>query len=209
MPFDTLLALIGRTTMSFKKMLLPLGLICFLFGSSQAVAVPSPTEQLREVVDGVMALLKQPEVDQAQRRQQMRDLIAPHFDFEVMSRSILAKNWKKADAAQRDRFVELFKRLMENTYIAAMESYTNETIRYGKEKIRKNKAVAETFIIRTGVEIPVIYRLRQRGDKWLAYDVVIEGVSIVRNYRSSFASLVKKQGIDGLLANLESKVQGG
>ncbi|MBA1332596.1 toluene tolerance protein, partial [Candidatus Endoriftia persephone str. Guaymas] len=76
----------------------------------------------------------------AQRRQQMRDLIAPHFDFEVMSRSILAKNWKKADAAQRDRFVELFKRLMENTYIAAMESYTNETIRYGKEKIRKNKA---------------------------------------------------------------------
>ncbi|EGV51594.1 toluene tolerance protein [endosymbiont of Riftia pachyptila (vent Ph05)] len=209
MPFDTLLALIGRTTMSFKKMLLPLGLICFLFGSSQAVAAPSPTEQLREVVDGVMALLKQPEVDQAQRRQQMRDLIAPHFDFEVMSRSILAKNWKKADAAQRDRFVELFKRLMENTYIAAMESYTNETIRYGKEKIRKNKAVAETFIIRTGVEIPVIYRLRQRGDKWLAYDVVIEGVSIVRNYRSSFASLVKKQGIDGLLANLESKVQGG
>ncbi len=195
---------------SFKKMLLPLGAdSVFCLGSSQAVAAPSPTEQLREVVDGVMALLKQPEVDQAQRRQQMRDLIAPHFDFEVMSRSILAKNWKKADAAQRDRFVELFKRLMENTYIAAMESYTNETIRYGKEKIRKNKAVAETFIIRTGVEIPVIYRLRQRGDKWLAYDVVIEGVSIVRNYRSSFASLVKKQGIDGLLANLESKVQGG
>jgi len=194
--------------MMFKNMLLPLGVICFLLGGSQAVAA-SPTQQLHDVVDSVMALLKQPEMDQTQRRQQLRTLIAPHFDFKVMSRSILARNWKRADAVQRDRFVGLFRRLMENTYIAAMESYSNETIRFGKEKVRKHKAVVESFIVRTDLEIPVIYRLRQHGDNWLVYDVVIEGVSIVRNYRTSFASLVKKQGIDGLLASLEKKLVEG
>ena len=98
---------------------------------------------------------------------------------------------------------------MENTYITAMEAYTSETVRYGKETLRKKKALVETFIVRPNLEIPVVYRLRQRGGKWYAYDIVIEGVSIVRNYRTSFAGVVKKQGMEGLLASLEAKVQGG
>ena len=194
--------------MTLKKILV-FGLVGWLFAINQAVAAITPTEQIREVVDAVMEVLKQPGLDQAQRRQGIRDLIAPHFDFEVMSRSILAKNWKKADAAQREQFVALFRQLMENTYITAMEAYTSETVRYGKETLRKKKALVETFIVRPNLEIPVVYRLRQRGGKWYAYDIVIEGVSIVRNYRTSFAGVVKKQGMEGLLASLEAKVQGG
>ena len=194
--------------MTLRKILV-FGLVGWLFAINQAVAAVTPTEQIREVVDAVMQVLKQPGLDQAQRRQGIRDLIAPHFDFEVMSRSILAKNWKKADAAQREQFVALFRQLMENTYITAMEAYTSETVRYGKETLRKKKALVETFIVRPNLEIPVVYRLRQRGGKWYAYDIVIEGVSIVRNYRTSFAGVVKKQGMEGLLASLEAKVQGG
>lgn len=194
--------------MSLKK-ILALGLVGWLFTVNQAVAAVTPSEQIREVVDAVMEVLKQPGLDQAQRRQGIRELIAPHFDFKVMSRSILARNWKKADAAQRAQFVALFRQLMENTYITAMEAYTSETVRYGKETLRKNKALVETFIVRPSLEIPVVYRLRQRSGKWLAYDIVIEGVSIVRNYRTSFAGLVKKKGMEGLLASLEAKVQGG
>ena len=80
--------------MTLRKILV-FGLVGWLFAINQAVAAVTPTEQIREVVDAVMQVLKQPGLDQAQRRQGIRDLIAPHFDFEVMSRSILAKNWKR------------------------------------------------------------------------------------------------------------------
>ena len=195
--------------MSLKKML-ALGLIGCLFTINQSAAAVTPTEQVREVVDAVMDVLKQTELGQEERQQGIRDLIVPYFDFEAMSRSVLANNWKKASDVQRAQFVSLFKQLMGNTYIAAMEAYNNETVRYGKETVRKNnKALVETFIVGPSLEIPVVYRMRQRGDRWLAYDLVIEGVSIVRNYRTSFASLVRKQGLDGMLARLEEKVQGG
>jgi phospholipid transport system substrate-binding protein len=124
-----------------------------------------------------------------------------------MSRSALAKNWKKATPQEQERFVELFQKLLGNVYITAMEEYAGETVRYGKERVEGERASVETFIVRAGSgEIPVNYRLRVRSGRWLVYDVTVEGVSIISNYRGSFNSIVRKNGISGLLEQLDKKV---
>jgi phospholipid transport system substrate-binding protein len=188
----------------FTATLLVLGMV---FGGAVGAASNSPTEQVQTVVDEVISLLKDDSLSKQQRRDQIRATIAPHFDFEAMSQSILALNWKKANPEQRARFVELFQQLLENTYIVAMESYSGETVRYGKEKLDGQKASVETFIVRpTGVETPVVYKLKLNHDRWLAYDVIAEGISLIRNYRTSFRSIAGKDGMEGLLRQLESKV---
>ena len=191
--------------MILRKLLCVVTLLLFTSAAVWAAA-KTPTEQVREVVDEVLALLADESLEQDARRTQIREAIAPHFDFEAMSRSILAVNWKKATPEQRSRFVELFKQRLENTYVTAMENYSGETVRYGKEKVKGKRASVETFIVRpSGVETPVTYRLRTKSDEWIAYDVIAEGVSLLSNYRSSYRSIVDKDGIDGLLAQMADK----
>lgn len=182
----------------------------FLLGNTPVSAeVVSPTDQVRQAVNDVIALLQRSDLDPAARRQQLRAAIGPHFDFESMSRSILALNWKKASADQRKRFMALFQKLLEDTYITSMEAYAGETVRFSKEKTKDDRATVETFILRpSGVETPVVYRLKLRDGEWLAYDVIVEGVSLVSNYRGSFRDIVKTQGMEALLTQLAGKVSG-
>lgn len=180
-----------------------------LFGfAGISMAEPmTPTKQVQVVVDEVIGILKDGSRQGEPRRQAIRDAIAPHFDFRAMSQSTLSVNWKKATPEQQDEFVELFKKLLENVYIVAMESYAGQTVRYGKEKVDGKRASVETFILQpNGVETPVIYRVRLKQDEWLAYDVVVEGVSLVSNYRSTFRSIADKEGMDGVLRMLKDKV---
>jgi len=175
-------------------------------GFSQAEAM-TPTQQVRIVVDDVIGILQDSSQQGETRRQGIRDAIAPHFDFRTMSRSTLSVNWKDATPTQQDEFVELFKKLLENVYIVAMEEYGGQTVRYGKEKTDGKRASVKTFILQpTGVETPVIYRLRLKQDKWSAYDVIVEGVSLVSNYRSSFRTIARREGMEGLLSKLREKV---
>ncbi len=185
-------------------------LASFVCSPSWAVAVDrtTPTIVVQAVVDKVLSVLKDDSLEQTARREKIRKLIAPHFDFQAMSRSILAQNWKKASKQQRDRFVELFSNLLENTYITAMEAYTDQNIKIGAEKRKGKRALVKTIIEQdTGVATPVNYRMRRNPDGWYAYDVVIEGVSLVSNYRSTFRSIVKRDGMDGLLDQLANKVE--
>ncbi len=182
------------------------------FACSQCWAVAEdrsdPTGVVQTVVDKVLTVLKDGSLTQEARREKIRTLIAPHFDFQAMSRSILAQNWKKASRQQRDRFIELFSNLLENTYIVAMEAYTNQKIVIAGEKRKGKRALVKTLIEQdTGVATPVNYRMRQNADGWYAYDVVIEGVSLVSNYRSTFRTIVKRDGMDGLLDQLAKKVE--
>ena len=183
-----------------------------LFAGAQAWAVAvdrsSPTGVVQAVVDKVLMVLKDESLEQEARRAKIRKLIAPHFDFQAMSRSILAQNWKKASRQQRDRFIELFSNLLENTYIVAMEAYTNQKIVVGPEKRKGRRALVKTLIEQdTGVTTPINFRMRQNADGWYAYDVIIEGVSLVSNYRSTFRTIVKRDGMDGLLDQLAAKVE--
>ncbi|MDF1553773.1 MAG: ABC transporter substrate-binding protein [Deferrisomatales bacterium] len=170
-----------------------------------AHASQTPTDQVRVTVDGVIEILKDKGLDPSIRREKITTAIRERFDFEAMAQGTLAQNWKKAAPEERARFVGLFSQLLENTYMGRIEAYTDEKVRYEKEQVEDKRAVVGTVIV-TNVDIPVDYKLRRKGDEWFVYDVVIEGVSLVRNYRSSYGEIVHQEGMEGLLSKMEAKV---
>ncbi len=190
-----------------QKLLLILSAI-FLFGQMDIiVAAPTPRVQVQRTVDAVIGILQKKDLDRDQRRNALSNVIRQRFDFRAMSRRTLARNWKKATPAERDQFVELFTELLEATYIGRIEAYSNERVVYDKERIRKKKAIVDTHIVTPSVEIPITYKLQLKGEKWLVYDVVVEEVSLIRNFRSSYGDIVKKEGFSGLLAKMETKIR--
>ncbi len=135
------------------------------------------------------------------------DIILPHFDFPGMSQWVLGKYWRRADEAQRARFIEEFKNLLVRTYATALVEYSDETIMY--LPIR-SAAGAESVIVRTeihqkgGKPLAVAYTMHIIGGAWKVYDINIGGMSLVSNYRSTFASQIRRSGLDGLLKTLAS-----
>lgn len=130
-----------------------------------------------------------------------------HFDFESMSRSVLATHWAAASSEQRARFVTLFTELLTRTYWRKIANYRGAPVEYVAERVRDDGyATVSTRVTTDTVTIPVDYRLRRTNAGWQAYDVSIEQVSLVRNYRGSFQDIVRKDGIDGLLDQLAQKV---
>lgn len=182
--------------------------------SAQADTAPAadapavtPMSVVRVTVDGVIDVLKRTELPEETRKRQVKAVIGQHFDFVAMSNRVLATNWSKASKEQRARFTGLFRELLSNTYWRKISGYTNEEVEYLAERLRSDKLATVNTVIKTEtVDIPVDYKLYRKGDTWMAYDVVIEQVSLVRNYRGSFQDIVRKDGMDGLLSQLETKV---
>ncbi|MET0090047.1 MAG: ABC transporter substrate-binding protein [Candidatus Thiodiazotropha sp.] len=171
-----------------------------------ASANVSPSDRVKETVDRILELLQDPNLSKTERRDQVKAVVRKRFDYESMSQVILATNWRTATEAQREQFIVLFRELLEQTYFSAVDSYDNQTVRMGRERLKGNLADVQTFIVSANKELPVSYKLRYRNDDWFAYDVTVDGVSLVSNYRTSFRNLVKTQGMDGLLAELAGKV---
>jgi phospholipid transport system substrate-binding protein len=182
-------------------------LLLAFFTVAAADTAETPLAVVRTTVDGVIATLAQPDLSDAARQRQVRKLIAERFDFVAMSNRVLATNWSKASKAQRARFTALFRELLTATYWRKISAYTNEKVHYEGERLRSDKLATVTTVIETDtVDIPVDYKLYRRDGLWMAYDVVIEQVSLVRNYRGSFQTIVHQAGIDGLIEQLELKV---
>ena len=180
--------------------------VLLLLPASAAMA-GAPTDAVSQTVGGVLALLKDDSLSKHQRRDKMRALINARFDFRAMSQRTLATNWKKATHEQKDRFVELFSQLIQNSYVGKIEAYTNETVKYANESVKDTRAVVDTFIVTKTIKIPINYKMVLRGSEWKVYDVVIEEVSMVSSYRSSYRSIVKKEGFDGLFVKMEAKIK--
>ena len=164
-------------------------------------------DDVRMTVDEVLMVLRDKAAPAAQRRKKIRDLVRGRFDFELMARSTLGRQWKAASKQEQETFIELYSKLLEATYVGRIEAYTDEKVTYGSEKTKGDKALVETNIVTSTVEIPIEYKLVQNPAGWKVYDVVIEGVSLIRNFRSSYGSIVDKEGFPGLFARMESKVK--
>jgi len=189
-----------------KKVFLTLVTGFTLAFTAMSLAASSPTDEVRTSVDAVLAILENEQLNYEDKRTQISVIVQERFDFRAMSQRTLATNWKKTTDEEKEKFVELFSQLIENSYVGKIESYTNERVDYPGEKVSGRKAVVETLIITSSADIPVDYRLYQKGDQWLVYDVIIEGVSLINNYRSSYQEIMKKEGFDGLLAKMRAKI---
>lgn len=183
-----------------------LALLLALALSAGAASAAEPLAEVQSTVEKVLTLLRDKNLPQDQRRQQLSAVIRPAFDFEVMSQWVLGPNWRQATATERQRFVSLFSDLLEATYIGKIEGYTDERVDFAGQKIDGEKAEVETFIKTRSADIPLRYKLFRKAGRWLVYDVVIEEVSLVRNYRSTYDEIVRKEGFAGLFNRMEAKI---
>ena len=174
--------------------------------AASALAALSPTDTVKEAVSEVMRILKDEGLTREDRWLAIGRIIDARFDFRSMSQSVLATNWREATADEKKQFVEYFSQYLEDTYRTKIESYTDQRVEYVAEQVRKNRAIVDTEIVTGDTRIPVTYRLKNNDGEWFAYDVVIEGVSLVSNYRNTFSAIIKAEGMDGLLLDLEGRI---
>ena len=177
--------------------------------AGDAVAGP-PTDQVRGSIDRVLQILADPElkkdVKTAERRAAIRTVASEIFDFAEISQRSLARHWTPRTPAERQEFVRLFGDLLEYSYITKIEAYSGEKIQYAGEVADGDQAVVKTKIVtKQGVEIPVDYRMFVKDTRWRAYDVTIEGVSLVANYRTQFNTVIQRAGYPDLVAKLKAK----
>lgn len=135
-------------------------------------------------------------------------LLLPHADSEGMSRWVMGKHWKRASAAQRELFVTEFKALLVRTYSTAIQKVSPDQIAYlpDREPVGGEKAVVRTELRQAGAEtLPIDYYMHRKTGRWLVYDVRIEGISLITNYRTSFAAEISAHGIQGLLERMQRK----
>lgn len=165
-----------------------------------------PQDQLKATIDTILETLRDSSIDRTAKRAKITDVISARFNYEGMSQRTLAVNWKKTNDEQRKRFVDLFSQLLQESYLGRIEAYTNEKVQFASEKIKGNRAIVDTYILTSTVDIPISYKLEQKDNDWLVYDVVIEEVSLVRSYNSTYKDIIMKSGIDGLLEDMEAKL---
>ncbi len=165
-------------------------------------------EQVRQTADQVLAVVQDPQLKgkENERRDKIRQVLASRFDFTEMAKRSLGAHWQRGSAEEQKQFVKLFTELLERSYASQIESYNGEKIVYGRESVSGNQAEVDTKIItRKGEEVAVNYKLLNNGGNWKVYDVVIENISLVNNYRSQFSRILANASFSDLLQRLQSK----
>ncbi len=170
-----------------------------------------PLEEIKTHLDQVIEVLRDPalagESGKNAEVEKIKTLSESLFDFEELSKRSLSQNWKRFSEAQQKEFVSLYKSLLQNTYSDRIASYTDEKILFGKETTLSEKTVeVQTTLETKSNDIPINYRLIQNNGKWKVYDVVIEGVSLINNYRTQFREILRNNPPETLLETLRKKV---
>lgn len=185
--------------------------LCFCLFSGLPVALGSlgPTEELKPTLNKIIDILADSNLSGNQHKEERRAKImaiaSQGFDFPEMAKLVLGRTWNTINQEQQTYFEQLFTKLLENTYIGKLESYSGQELKFEDERIKGNKAQVSTVIDNQGVAIPVHYVMLQKESSWKVYDINIEGVSLVRNFREQFKSILRKDQFDGLVKVLEEK----
>ena len=187
------------------KTTLLLALALVLAAGAPALA-GSPTDQLREYSDQVVKVLDDPALRSQDRRAAVRKIANQIFDLGETARRALARHWQARTPAEREEFTLLFADLLERTYIARIDQYGGERINYVGEAIDGDRATVRAKVFtKKGTEVPVESRMLLRGERWLIYDVLIENVSLIANYRAQFDKIVRTTSYEELVRRLKHK----
>jgi phospholipid transport system substrate-binding protein len=189
-------------------MLIGLGMLVLILISAPVHAA-TPLETVQTEVNKVLDALRNKGLKESAKKETLRLVYKEMFDQVELARLSLGNNWNKLTEAQRQEFVELFQQVLEKAYADKILAYTDEKILYDREvPISKNRVGVQTRVITKSKEIPIIYRVVQESDgTWKVYDVVVENVSLVMNYRSQFNDILAKNKPDELIDILRKKVK--
>ena len=169
------------------------------------------TEQIKETTDKIISVLTDPALKDpatsAERKKRVREIADERFDWEEAARRALARHWAQRTEEERKEFVSLFSDLLEATYMDKVDDYSGEQVRYLEETIDGDYGIVNVEILTTtDIEIPVEYRVRRKGNGWFVYDVTIEGVSLINNYRTQFNDIIVKSSYQNLVKRLKAKL---
>lgn len=202
-----------RDHFSFTVLAMFAWLLIFCLGSissANGAHPPDPTEQFRPFVEKMISILTDPDQQGDEKRMQRREnamtAASEHFDFHEMSKRVLGTTWRKLNHDEQEHFVTLFIKLLEHVYIGKIERYSKQEIVFKDQIIRGDRAQIITDVVdREGV-ISVFYILMLKEDVWMAYDIVLEGVSLVRNYMEQFREILREEEFTFLLTRIENKI---
>jgi phospholipid transport system substrate-binding protein len=188
----------------------------FAYSISFAAVPPrseSPTEVIRATLTEVIRILENPTLnDQStvmQQRHKLEELVADRFDYTEMSKRTLAAHWNKLNDDQRAEFVKLFKGFLSDRYGNRIQNYSGEQVQYLGERREGQYAEVRTKLVSNKTEIPMDYRLVNKSGRWYAYDIVVDGISLVKNYRSQFEKIIRSSSYQELTARLRNRTAGG
>jgi phospholipid transport system substrate-binding protein len=172
-----------------------------------------PTEEIKETTDKIIAILTEPALKgpdkKSERNRLVRKVVDERFDWGEMSRRALARHWRKRSDKEKKLFIDLFGRLLERTYMDKVGGYSGEKVLYEGERVDGNYGIVKVKIVtKKETEIPVKYRVKKKGGEWLVYDISVQGVSLINNYRKQFNSIILRSSFNDLIKKLEAKVSG-
>src|SRR6266850_1523351 len=181
--------------------------IVLAVGAAAPAAAGPPTEQVREYTDAVIKVLEDPALKsddkRPERRAAVRKIAAEIFDVQETARRALGPHWQQRTPQQRDEFVHLFAELLEQTYISKIDLFGGERLRFTEEKVDGDNAIVRAKVMtRQQTEVPVEARLLRKGDRWLVYDILIENISLIGNYRAQFDRIIRTSSYDDLVKRL-------
>lgn len=167
----------------------------------------SPKQEVQSTIDQVVkiAISLKGDANKQKRREQLRQIIEPRFDFTEMSKRSLGPNWLVMSKEQQDQFVTVFSSLLGRTYLERVETIEEKMVTIDSEQVAAPKALVKTSVHRSGDVFPLDYRLHLVNNTWRVYDVIIENIGLVSNYRNEFSGIIRKEGIDGLIIKLKEK----
>lgn len=193
-----------------KKMTNVLGALALVVCFASVALAGEPQDRLKAGIDNVITILSDAGLKAAnkrtERQNKLRAVADTFFDWRELSRRAAAENWSKFSPKQQEDFVTTFSELLQKTYIRKLEKYNNEKVSYLKEQIEGDQAFINTQVQMKDKSIPINYIMIKR-EKWLVYDVFVEGVSLVKNYRTQFAKILSKDSPEALLQRMKDKIK--
>ena len=184
-------------------------LIGMLCQPASVLANPDPTEQLRPFLKKVTETLSDPELYTLSRKEQSQvlvELVRERFDFYEMSKRVLGPQWRNISKEEQDTFVSLFTQLLQHAYIVEIDRYSGQEVQYVQQRIRGDRAEVQTVLVDGEQSYNVSYIMQLRQGQWMAYDIVAENVSLVRNYLEQFREILRRHGYEGLVRQIEEKI---
>ena len=183
------------------------GVLCLLLVCQSAIAQarPSAEELIKENLAAVFAVLQTQDLDQEAKSQKIIDIVNPMFDFSLMAKLSLGRRyWPDLTPDQKERFTRLFIKRLRASYLDNLTLYTDEKVVYEPSVVVKNKIHIPTYLVSKEKRISILYKLYESESGWKVYDLEIQGVSIIRSYRSQFYEILKSGTIDDLMTKLEA-----
>lgn len=198
-------------TQFFFSGLLVLVVIIFgsFLGQAAAASSPDPTEQFRPFLQKVTDVLADPTLKTVPKKEQSQrviNVVRERFDFREMSKRVLGQHWRSLNTQEQAQFEQLFTELLQYAYVGKIDEYTGQQVEFTQQRIKGDRAEVQTLLVDANKSIPISYILILRGTQWMAYDVVVEGVSLVRNYMEQFKEILLKDGYPGLIKQIENKI---